>query len=90
MGLKIYQFKFVFCRIDFTIFSDGGKVDEWNYDVGYTEYLHQLPFIKNYAVANYNFKSLSEKEYAVKSSHKTCFFANITCGEYTYIHHELV
>lgn len=66
--------------LDFSILSDGGNGDEWQYKVSYTEYLHQLPFITNHAVAEFWFISSSENEYLIKSTHKTCFFGNITCG----------
>ncbi|XP_014282553.1 uncharacterized protein [Halyomorpha halys] len=66
---------------DFSILSDTnvGNPFDWQYQVKYTETLHQLPFIWNEAIATYDFKTISEKEFEIISKHTTCFFLGTYC-----------
>ncbi|XP_054258235.1 uncharacterized protein LOC128983099 [Macrosteles quadrilineatus] len=65
--------------LDFTIEEESGNYDHWKYTVHYTEFLSNLPFMSNYAEANYQVKPLSEGTYIIQSTHTTCFYSSLAC-----------
>lgn len=65
--------------LDFSIESESGNYNHWKYRVYYTEYLAQLPFLTNFAWADFNVKTEDNKIYSIYSSHRTCFITSLFC-----------
>lgn len=82
--LILLNFIFSFHSLDFKITKESGNFHHWLYSVEYVEKLSHWPYWKNIAEADYEVKKLgpSERgEYAVTSSHQTCFAAGLYCRE---------
>lgn len=67
-----------FIRMDFNIIEDKGNYKHWEYTAEYTEFLSNFPSIKNKAVGKFIVKP-EGKEYAIYSTHNTCFFNAYCC-----------
>ncbi|XP_073999281.1 uncharacterized protein isoform X2 [Rhodnius prolixus] len=65
--------------LNFTITSDSGNYDHWEYGVYYTEHLSSFPFILNAAHGHYIVKKLDENVYVILSKHQTCFLGSNMC-----------
>ncbi|XP_065212592.1 uncharacterized protein LOC135840147 [Planococcus citri] len=64
---------------DFNILSESGNYKHWKYQVFYTECLSQLPSVTNFAWADFEAKKISDNEFVIHSTHKTCFMTSYTC-----------
>uniref|UniRef100_A0A069DNY1 Uncharacterized protein n=1 Tax=Panstrongylus megistus TaxID=65343 RepID=A0A069DNY1_9HEMI len=65
--------------LNFTITSDFGNYDHWEYGVYYIEHLSSVPFILNAAHGHYVVKKLGDHLYIILSKHKTCFVGSYLC-----------
>lgn len=64
--------------MDFNIIEDKGNYKHWEYTAEYTEFLSNFPSIKNKAVGKFIVKP-EGNEYAIYSTHNTCFFNAYCC-----------
>ncbi|KAF4521503.1 hypothetical protein B566_EDAN001803 [Ephemera danica] len=65
--------------LDFTIESESGNYDHWEYSAHYTEFLSQIPMVKNTARANFVVRPEGD-EFVIISHHLTCFLsASFAC-----------
>lgn len=69
-------------RLDFTITSDHGNMNHWQYVVVYRERLSHWPYWINVATADYAVRKTGVNEFAVESHHRTCFFHGLYCRMY--------
>jgi hypothetical protein len=90
MMITCHMFWWSVYSIDFNILSEGGNYDHWRYSVEYTEFLLYLPFIHNFADANFNVKPGGGRVYIIQSTHNTCFFTRFFCCMYTGVLHILM
>lgn len=78
--MKHFHFPRV-CSLDFTIEDESGNYVHWFYTVHYTEYMSHLPAVHNYAVAHFEVRPLSETSFVIHSTHQTCFYTSLACGQ---------
>jgi len=74
--------------MDFNIIEDKGNYKHWEYTAEYTEFLSSFPSIKNKAVGKFIVKP-EGSEFAIYSSHNTCFFNSYCCKSQNFLNNTL-
>ncbi|GLV44782.1 uncharacterized protein CBL_14647 [Carabus blaptoides fortunei] len=66
--------------VDFTVLSESGNYDHWQYTTRYKEHLSHWPYLQNIATARFSVHSnFKNNHYFINSTHTTCFFTGMIC-----------